>query len=413
MSPAARPHGLRRMVGRDPAETGRTATPLELLFDLTFVAAFAVTGDEAAHLVAEGQAGRAAVAFLFVAFAVCWAWVSFSWFASAFDTDDWSFRVATLVQMVGVLVVALGAPAVFDSIGHGERLDNGIVVAGYVVMRVAMLAQWARVAREDAIWRRTAVTMAASIGVAQVGWVLVAVTRPPSGVLLPALVVLYALELGGPVAAQRVGGLPPWNAHHIAERYGLFALITLGEVVLGTITAVSAVVGRAGWSVEAVLVVVAGTGLAFGMWWSFFVVPAGAILQRHRGRAWAWGYGGIVLFSAIAAMGAGLHVAAYVVEGDAAIGVPGAVLTVAVPVLVATVAYFVLYAALVRSLDPFHLVLLAGTTAVLALALGLAFAGASLGWCLVVTALAPAVVVVGYETVGYRHMDVAVEAALR
>ena len=37
MSPA---HRLARMSGRDPAEQHRTSTPLELLFDLTFVVGF-------------------------------------------------------------------------------------------------------------------------------------------------------------------------------------------------------------------------------------------------------------------------------------------------------------------------------------------------------------------------------------
>lgn len=113
------------------------------------------------------------------------------------------------------------------------------------------------------------------------------------------------------------------------------------------------------------LIVIAGTGLAFGMWWSYFVVPAGEILYRHRRRAWVWGYGGIVIFAAIAAMGAGLEVAAYVAEGEAAIGVVGAVLTVAVPVLVSVVAYFAIYSYLVHAFDPFHMLLLAGAVVVL------------------------------------------------
>ena len=76
------------MRGRDPRERGRAATPLELLFDLVFVAAFAQASEQAAHLVAGGHYASAALGFAFVAFAVCWAWVNFAWFASAFDTDD-------------------------------------------------------------------------------------------------------------------------------------------------------------------------------------------------------------------------------------------------------------------------------------------------------------------------------------
>ena len=69
-------------------------------------------------------------------FAVIWAWVNYSWFASAYDTDDWLFRLATMVQMVGVIVLSLGLPQMFESIDHGDTLDNGVMVAGYVIMRV-------------------------------------------------------------------------------------------------------------------------------------------------------------------------------------------------------------------------------------------------------------------------------------
>ena len=54
-----------------------------------------------------------------------------------------------MVQMVGVIVLALGIRDVFESIDEGETVDNGVMVAGYVVMRVAMVFQWVRAARQD------------------------------------------------------------------------------------------------------------------------------------------------------------------------------------------------------------------------------------------------------------------------
>ena len=68
-----------------------------------------------------------------------WAWINFSWFASAYDTDDWIFRLTTMVQMVGVLVLALGLPDMFESLVEGDHVDNKLMVVGYVVMRVPML----------------------------------------------------------------------------------------------------------------------------------------------------------------------------------------------------------------------------------------------------------------------------------
>ena len=54
-----------------------------------------------------------------------------------------------MLQMVGVLVLALGIPQVFSSIAGGAHVDNRVLVAGYVVMRVAMVIQWLRAAKQD------------------------------------------------------------------------------------------------------------------------------------------------------------------------------------------------------------------------------------------------------------------------
>src|SRR5262249_12706829 len=151
-------------------ERHRAASALELLYDLTFVVAFAQAGDEVAHLVAEGHVASALWAYLFVLVSVCWAWISFTWFASAFDTDDWWHRALTMVQMVGIVVIALGIRPVFESIDGGDGLDYRVVATGYVVMRVAMVAMWARVARQDPANRRTARWYIAFTAAAQVGW---------------------------------------------------------------------------------------------------------------------------------------------------------------------------------------------------------------------------------------------------
>ena len=200
---------LPRLRARDPGETHRGATPLELLFDLTFVVAFALAGSEVAHLIAEGHVASALLGFAFVMFAVSWVWINFSWFASAFDTDDWVFRLTTMLQMAGVLILALGIAPVFHSIDAGEHLDNRVLVAGYVVMRVAMLVQWLRVASQVPEHRRTALGYAVAIGVAQAGWVVVAILDLPWAALLPTLVALYAVEIGGPLIVERRTGDTP------------------------------------------------------------------------------------------------------------------------------------------------------------------------------------------------------------
>lgn len=417
VEPIIRRHRLLPMIGRDPRQSHRQATPLELLFDLSFVVAFAQAGNELAHYIAEGHIGAGVLGFCWAVLWVCWAWISFTFFASAFDTDDWLYRILTMVQMVGVVIIALGIPDVFASIDHGEAFDFRIMALGYVVMRVAMVAMWVRVARRDAEHRRTAISYIVFTAGAQVGWVAIALMRLENLPVLIALIgILTLIELAGPIVATWDSRLnrnewrgTPWHPHHLAERYGLLVIITLGEGILGTIAAVTALVGAVGWSGEAIIVVVAGVGITFGLWWSYFIVPSARVLARHRNRKWTWGYGHIVLLGAIAAVGAGLHVAAYAIEGHAAIGTLGVVLSVAIPVLIFCVAYFVLYSVLFRGVDAFHAWLALGMVLFLVAGVGLAAVGVPLGWCLLVVTLSPFVVVVGYETTGYRHVSADVE----
>jgi low temperature requirement protein LtrA len=413
ISEQTRAHRLRVMSGRDPDELHRAATPLELLYDLTFVVAFGVASEQFAHLLAEGHFAAGLTGFGLAIFAICWAWINFSWFASAYDTDDWAFRLATMVQMVGVIVLALGLPQVFHSIDQGQPVDSSVTVGGYVVMRVAMIFLWLRAARQDPLRHRACQTYAVTIGVAQIGFVLLLILAHPTvGEFFAWGLPLILVEMTGPIIAERGKGGTPWHAHHLAERYALLTIITLGEGVIGTVASLGAVVESQGWNLDAALVAVAGTGLTFGLWWMYFTVPSAEVLHAHRERVFTWSYGHILIFGSIAATGAGLHVAATFIADDAHIGATATVLTVAVPVAVFVLALFALYTFLVRAVDPFHITLLAGTAAVLVLPVLLATMGAPMAVCLVVLMLAPLVAVIGYETLGHRHVVIAVQRTL-
>ena len=249
------------MSGRDPDEHHRSATPLELLYDLTFVVAFGIAANELAHALAESHVRSGLIGFAFATFAVAWAWINYSWFASAYDTDDWVIRLATMVQMLGVIVLALGLAQAFASIEEGDVLDNGVMVAGYVVMRVPMVFLWLRAARHDPPRRPAAWAYIWTISLAQVFWVVLAIVDLPLGTTFAFAVVLIGIELLGPFIAERRKGGTPWHAHHIAERYGLLVIITLGEGILGTVASINAIVhGSSGWTVDAAVVGFAGVG---------------------------------------------------------------------------------------------------------------------------------------------------------
>lgn len=393
------------MTGRDIHEHERTATPLELLYDLTVVVAFSVSGGLFAHSVAFGHPVQGVVAFAFSCFAIVWAWISYTWFASAYDTDDWLMRLGTLVQMVGIIVIALGLPQVFEGFEKWE-LHNTIMVAGYVTMRVSMALLWWRASKDDPTHRVTLRRYVWLTLLAQVGWVIVCLTHLPWVVLLPVLVGLYALELGAAWLSERSQPIP-WHPHHIAERFGLLAIISLGEIVLGTTVAVQALVGHQGWSTDAVLVVAAGVSIAFGLWWVYFGLPFGEALALQPERIMRFGLGHLALYGSIAAVGAGLHVAAYFVErlNGTKIGLLGTVASIAIPLaLCIGLAYWITHQ-LLPGRDRFHTLLLTASGLVIAAGVGLALVGAPLGVCVIVLMVVPWISVVGYEARGHGHLQ--------
>jgi low temperature requirement protein LtrA len=396
-------HRVRQMGGRDPHEENRVATPLELLFDLTFATCFSFAASQFAAALAAGRYAAAALGFGFASFAICWAWINFSWFSSAYDTDDWLFRISTMVQMIGVLVLAIGLPPMFASIERGQRLDNSVMVLGYVIMRVALVSQWLRAAKQDPPRRRACLTYAITISVAQVGWVALIFARLPVPDAIVPFAVLVLIEFAGPVLAERKDGGTPWHAHHIVERHSLFAIIALGEGVVGTVAALSAVVEQQGWSLNAALIGIAGTGITFGMWWIYYMVPAAEVLERHRDRAFVWGYGQMLIVTAIVATGAGLHVAAYFIEGKSVIGPLATVLSVAAPVAVYVGLIYATYYYLVRLFYRLDAWLLAAIAVVLVASVVAAQLGIDVAKCLVILILAPAIIVVGYEGREYRY----------
>ncbi len=187
-------------------------------------------GVQLVHAVAEGHSGEGILDYAMVFFAIWWAWMNFTWFASAYDNDDVLYRVITLVQMAGVLVLAAGVSRAFE--GH----DFLAVWLGYAIMRLALVAQWLRAARGAAHDERVmALRYAGGVLFCQIGW-LGLLFLPESG--RPWLFLVMALlEMCVPVFAEK-DHPSSWHPHHIAERYGLFTIIVLGETVLAATVAV-------------------------------------------------------------------------------------------------------------------------------------------------------------------------------
>jgi low temperature requirement protein LtrA len=334
----ARPPGspagawYRPMVARATDEEHRSATVLELFFDLCFVVAVASAASALHHEVASDHVGDGVVGYVTVFFAIWWAWMNFTWFASAYDTDDVPYRLTTLVQIAGALILAAGVP---------EAVDGGdftVITVGYVVMRLAMVAQWLRAAGSDPPHRRSALRYAAGIAVLQVGWVLRLLL--PEGLGYASFLVLAAAELAVPIWAERAAQTS-WHPRHIAERYGLFTLIVLGECVLASTLAIQTALEDDAALADLATTAAGGLLTVFGMWWLYFSKEAHEFLVSLRVGI-VWGYGHYLVFASAAAVGAGLAVNVDHLTDHAAIGARGAAAAFTIPVAVFLLAVWAL-----------------------------------------------------------------------
>ena len=271
----------------------RRATWLELFFDLCFVAAIAALADGLAH--DPSLQGLWHFAALFVP--VWWGWMSFTWFATAWDNDDLFHRVGMLAAMLIVVVMAAGVPRVLEG-------DDRLFVAAYASLLLLLVAMFARVLPHAGEARRFARNYLLTDLLGAAIWLSSLLVGQPAryGVWAIAMVVL----LVGPIVAVRSYAGQPFDTNHIPERYGLFTIIVLGEGVV----AVAAALSEVDLNTAATTAAVLGFAIAAAVWWTYFETVTSAALSRERlGAAFLWGYGQFLAFSGIAATAIGVELA--------------------------------------------------------------------------------------------------------
>lgn len=289
---------LRPMRARDRTEAHRASTELELFFDLIIVIGIASLTAAFHHAISSGHGLQMLPNFVFLFLALWWAWMNFTWFASAFDNDDPLYRLLVLIIMAGALIFAGGIGFIF------ETMDFTFGIYGWILMRMGMVALWWRAAHHTPDLRKTCYRYGCGIIVAQLLWVLLAAYATPGSPSVYALGIgAFLVEWSIPVWAERAGATP-WHPHHMLERYGLLTIIVLGEVLLSIATTFGAFfAGEADPGL--IKIGVAALVVVFAYWWIYF---GDTQTQSIKGfsRVFIWGYGHVFIFASIAIMGAGL-----------------------------------------------------------------------------------------------------------
>ena len=283
---------------RNANDNHRAATELELLFDLVFVVAIALSAVGLHHAIAEAHYADGIVKFLLAFFALWWPWMSHTWFASAFDNDDASYRISSMVMMFGVILIGGSLPSFFES------FDIRLMAIGYVVLRIPFITLWYRAGKSNSEYAKTAKISVWGQSLLQVFWVAMAFLVPFGSTLF---FILFALGIFAELMVPYLAYLaknPPYHKHHIMERYGLLNIIVLGEILLSSALAIQAIQKEGHWTIELIIVAIAAAIVPFALWWLYFNEDDN-LNSDDMNHVFVWGYGHYFIFGSAAAIGAG------------------------------------------------------------------------------------------------------------
>jgi low temperature requirement protein LtrA len=275
---------------------GRAVTALELFYDLVYVAVISQT----AHHLAEHVTARGLAEFAIV-FSLIWiGWTNGSLYIELHGREDGRTRSIVFGQMA-----ILALLAVFTSEAAGETGAAFAIVYAAFLGTLAYL--WYSVYRQDRAERPGLLTFTGRYATglsASLTAILISAFLPPDGRLAVWAGFGVVWVVGMAYVAQSRAGLGEVlvPSHSLVERFGLFVIIVLGEVVFGVVNGLS--------SAQQDLVTIA-TGLialavGFGLWWIYFDLVGGRLPQSHGRPLSRWLLSHLPITMAIAAAGAAM-----------------------------------------------------------------------------------------------------------
>jgi low temperature requirement protein LtrA len=276
----------------------RQVTFLELFYDLVYVVIIAELSHAlSAHI---GWAGLGNFAFLFVI--VWWAWFNGTTYHDLHGNNDVRTRVFTFLQMLSVVAMAIFA---HDALG-----ETSIGFAwSYAAFQLILTFLWWRTGVYDENHRTLSGPYSASFLVNTL--LFAGSTFVPTpwrfymwalAIVISLLLPVYTFSLGkrNPIAQAEID-IVTAGSPSLVERFGLFNIIVLGEVVVGV---VSGVTGHHHLTWEIGIAAALGTLIAIALWWVYFDSVSHHLPKTNPLSVSSWLYLHLPLTMGIAAVGA-------------------------------------------------------------------------------------------------------------
>lgn len=273
----------------------RSVTFLELFYDLVFVVLVA----QVAHHLAGDVSWRGVLDFTAV-FGLIWiAWLNGTSFHEMHGRNDGRSRSFIFFQMYLLVILAVLTSSATDP----ESSDGRWFINVFAVLLLLDATQWWSLRRVDQVAADRRVVTNYVYGLIGIVAVLVASSfveaeyRPIIWVIAVALWVMYCFSEFG-----RTGRMVGYATDSMVERFGLFNILVLGEVVVGVVNGLIEAERTPISLITGLLCLTIG----FGFWWNYFDLAGRRPARVDSWPIRTWTFIHLPLSGAIAATGAGM-----------------------------------------------------------------------------------------------------------
>jgi low temperature requirement protein LtrA len=285
-----------RATSEHPEE--RRVTFLELFYDLVYVVIIA----ELSHALSEHINLIGIGTFIFLFLIVWWAWFNGAMYHDMHGNNDIRTRVFTFLQMFTVAAMAVYAHA---ALGDGS---SGFALA-YGAFHIILTWLWWRTGVYDPNHRPLSQPYSITFLITSFLFIVSIFAPAPWRFILWGLALLLDLILlplvltSSHTAIQEQLGRILLVSPSAVERFGLFTIIVLGEVIVGVVGGLAAH-HRLDWLVGGRAIM--GMLIAIGLWWVYFDHIAGRPPIPETVPSLAWVYLHLPVTIGITALGASI-----------------------------------------------------------------------------------------------------------
>jgi low temperature requirement protein LtrA len=268
----------------------RKVTWLELFYDLVYVATLIQLGD----LLSENVTRAGFLQFTLLFIPMWWSWTGITFWNNRFVADDVWHRVLIFVQIFFIAVLGISVRGATGVLGVQFTL-------AYVGIRLVLVALYFRASRSSPEARDFARRYAIGFFVAAMVWLSAVFVSPEyrPWVWLLGMAVDFAVPLSK--RSRELSRALPIDVPHLAERYGIFTIIVLGESFVKVIS------GLGGTQLSGSLLPVGLSILVVSasLWWLYFDDVAGSLVKPSGASAYAWIYSHLPIAIGLTAFGVG------------------------------------------------------------------------------------------------------------